>query len=317
MYDFRDYGQGIYLFDTEYVRPCLAGAYLLVHNGRAAFFDTGTNHSLGKAMDVLTRVGLSAECVDYVIVSHVHLDHAGGAGAMMREFPRARLVVHPRGARHMAEPAKLVAGVTAVYGAGYVAKMYGDIVPVANDRIIEAHHGLELDLAGRRLYCLDTPGHARHHICLVDSLSGGIFSGDMFGLSYPGMAIDGHPFIFPTTTPTQFEPDAIRASLDLLMQQAPIAFYLTHYGRVDEVGEMRSELQRRLDAHQDIAWRHRHAGADRQSLIRAALTDFLLAERQAAGCSMQREEVLDWWSGDLELNAQGLVCWLDSVAIAA
>ncbi len=313
MYDSRDYGHGIYLFDAEYVRPCLAGAYLIVHHGRAAFFDTGTNHSLPNALDCLQRVGLTPAAVDYVIASHVHLDHAGGAGAMMRQFPQARLVVHPRGARHLAEPARLVAGVTAVYGADYVAQMYGDILAVPPDRILEASHGTRFDLAGRELLCLDTPGHARHHICVVDPFSKGIFAGDMFGLNYPNMHIAGEPFIFPTTTPTQFDPDATRQTLDMLMECEPEAIYLTHYGRIGDPVKQRKILQCRLDAHQDIALQNRDAGPARQGRIKAALTEFLLAERRAAGCSLSRDSLLAWWEGDLELNAQGLVCWLDSL----
>ncbi|HRE16427.1 MAG TPA: MBL fold metallo-hydrolase, partial [Rhodocyclaceae bacterium] len=172
MFDFRDYQNGIYAFDAGYVRPILAAIHMVVEQGRVAFIDTGSNDSLPNAMAALERLGLDADAVDYVVLTHIHLDHAGGAGTMMQAFPHARLIVHPRGARHMAEPGKLVAGVTAVYGAEYVQRVYGEILPVPAERIVEAGEGFEFSLAGRQFLCLDTPGHARHHICIVDQRTG-------------------------------------------------------------------------------------------------------------------------------------------------
>ena len=129
MFDWRDYGNGIIAFDAGYVRPVLAAIHLIVENSRVAFVDTGSNDALPNALTALDRLGFDVSAVDYVILTHIHLDHAGGAGSMMAIFPNARLVVHPRGAKHMAEPAKLVAGVTQVYGADYVSRVYGEIVP--------------------------------------------------------------------------------------------------------------------------------------------------------------------------------------------
>src|SRR3990172_6172485 len=232
MFDWRDYRNGIVAFDAGYVRPILAAIHMVVENGRVAFIDTGSNDALPNALAALGRLGLDVTAVDYVILTHIHLDHAGGAGSLMRAFPNARLVVHPRGARHMAEPSKLVAGVCAVYGADYVQRVYGEILPVAAERIVEAPDGHVFSLAGRELLCLDTPGHARHHICIVDRKSNGIFTGDMFGLSYRELDVDGRQFIFPTTTPSQFEPAEMRASIHRLLSFEPEAMYLTHYSRV-------------------------------------------------------------------------------------
>src|SRR5487761_2405477 len=228
MFDWRDYGNGIIAFDSGYVRPILAAIHLIVENCRVAFIDTGTNDSLPNALEALKKLGLDVTAVDYVILTHIHLDHAGGAGAMMRAFPNAQMVVHPRGTRHMAEPSKLIAGVAAVYGAEYVERVYGEILPVKAERIISAEDGLVVALAGRKLTCLDTPGHARHHIAIVDEKTGGIFTGDLFGLSYRELDVDGRQFIFPTTSPSQFDQDAMHASIDRLLQLNPPAMYLTH-----------------------------------------------------------------------------------------
>lgn len=306
------YENGIYAFDAGYVRPLLAAIHLIVENGRAAIVDTGNNESLGAVERALAALDLAPECVDYVILTHIHLDHAGGAGAMMRAFPNARLVVHPRGVRHMADPAKLVAGATAVYGAAEVRRLYGEVLPIDAGRIVEAAHELRLDLAGRELLCLDTPGHARHHICIVDRKNGGIFTGDTFGLSYRELDTDGRQFIFPTTTPVQFDPQAMHASLDLLMSYRPTAMYLTHYSQVVDVAAKAAELHRLIDAHLDIARREKDSGLDRHSRMRAMLAHLLVDEAKAFGCQLPPAEILEIFATDLELNAQGLGVWLDA-----
>ena len=315
MFDWRDYRNGIYAFDAGYVRPILAAIHLVVENGRVALIDTGSNDALPNALAALDRLGLDVAAVDYVILTHIHLDHAGGAGSMMAAFPNAQLVVHPRGARHMAEPSKLVAGVTAVYGAEYVNRIYGEILPIPAERIIEAADGFTVSLAGRELLCIDTPGHARHHICIVDKKSGGIFTGDMFGLSYREHDVDGRPFIFPTTTPTQFEPDEMRASISRLLSFKPEAMYLTHYSRVGDVPALGKDLLRRLDALVAIAESASQlSGMRRHEQIKAQIATYLLGELKTHGCNLAEAVVLDIWATDLELNAQGLEVWLDSRA---
>jgi glyoxylase-like metal-dependent hydrolase (beta-lactamase superfamily II) len=306
------YAHTIYAFDAHYVRPLLASVHLIVEGGRAAFIDTGSNDSLPNALAALGAIGLGTADVDYVFLTHIHLDHAGGAGAMMRAFPNAKLVVHPRGARHMVEPSKLVAGAAKVYGATEVRRLYGEVLPIDEHRIIEARHKLKIDLAGRELLCLDTPGHAKHHICIVDGRSGHIFTGDTFGLSYREFDVDGRQFIFPTTTPVQFDPPALHASLDLLMSYRPAAMYLTHYSQVTDVAAKAEQLHRLIYAHLEIARREQATGTQRHSRIQAALTDLLLTEARQFGCILPAEKMIEIYATDLDLNAQGLCFWLDN-----
>lgn len=308
------YEHGIFAIDAEYVRPKMASIHLLVENGRVALVDTGNNESVTAVLAALDALGLTPESVDYVILTHVHLDHAGGAGAMMRVFPSARLVVHPRGARHMADPAKLVAGATAVYGLAEVRRLYGEVLPIDASRIIEASHEFAIDLAGRELLCLDTPGHARHHICILDRKSGHIFVGDTFGLSYRELDTEGRQCIFPTTTPVQFDPEALHASLDLLMSYQPEAVYLTHYSQVRDVVEKARDLHRLIDAHLAVARFEKDAGPERHARIRAGLAHLLVDEAKRFGCQLQPAEILEIYAADLDLNAQGLGVWLDSKA---
>jgi glyoxylase-like metal-dependent hydrolase (beta-lactamase superfamily II) len=312
MFDWRDYENGIVAFDAGYVRPILAAIHMVIENGRVAFVDTGSNDALPYAIAALGKLGLAVDAVDYVILTHIHLDHAGGAGRMMAAFPNARLVVHPRGARHMADPAKLVAGVTAVYGAEYVQRVYGEIQPIPAERIVEAPDGMVLSLAGRELLCLDTPGHARHHICIVDKKTTGIFTGDMFGLSYRELDVDGRQFIFPTTTPTQFEPGEMRESIKRLMALDPEAVYLTHYSRVPDVQARGKELLAHLDVLVALAQAEKEAGVDRHQRIKTALTTYLLQCIRRHGCLLSEQTLLEIWETDLELNAQGLCVWLDT-----
>jgi glyoxylase-like metal-dependent hydrolase (beta-lactamase superfamily II) len=313
MFDWRDYGNGIVAFDAGYVRPILAAIHMVVESGRVAFIDTGSNDALPNALAALDRLGLDVAAVDHVCLTHIHLDHAGGAGSMMAAFPNARLVVHPRGARHMAEPSRLVAGVAGVYGEDYVRRVYGEIIPVPAERIVEAVDGHVVSLAGRELLCLDTPGHARHHVCYLDRPTGGIFSGDMFGLSYREHDVGGRAFIFPTTTPTQFEPVAMHASIDRLLSFKPDAIYLTHYGRVGNVERLGADLHRRLDEMVAMALEVAGmTGEARHAELKKALTSHLLGELKAHGCPLPAADVLEIWATDLDLNAQGLAVWLDS-----
>ena len=306
------YEHGIYAIDADYVRPNLAAIHLLVEDGRAALVDSGCNDSVPNVLAALDQLGIPRTHVDYVILTHIHLDHAGGAGLMMQHFPNARLVVHPRGARHMADPSRLIEGTVGVYGAEATATLYGVVLPVDVSRIVEATHELRLDLAGRELLCLDTPGHARHHIAIVDRKTGHIFTGDIFGVSYRELDTDGRQFVFPTTTPVQFDPEAMHASIDLLMSYQPQAMYLTHFGRLLDVPRHAAELHRRVEAYVNIAQCEKSSGAQRGERIRQGLARLLLEETASFGCRLRPEEILAIYGNDLTLNAQGLAVWLDA-----
>jgi hydroxyacylglutathione hydrolase len=305
-------GGGIYLIDAMYIRPGLVAIYLIVQDGRAAFIETGTTRSMPFVMAALKELGLAPDAVDYVIPTHVHLDHAGGAGAMVAAFPNARLVVHPRGARHLADPARLWAGTVAVYGEAEARDLYGEIVPVAEHRIIEATDGMELDLAGRRFTFLDTPGHARHHCCVIDHHTNGIFTGDMFGLSYRELDVDARPSALITTTPTQFEPDAMHASLARLLALEPDSVYLTHFSKVGDVGRLGDMLYRQLDEHVRIAERYaEHPADERRTAIAKELETYFRAEGRRLGWPISPGEFDRIMMPDVRLNAKGLVAWLE------
>lgn len=306
----EDLGHGITAIDTGFVRPFFDASHLVVENGRAAFVDVGTTFSAPGLLAVLEAKGLRPEAVDYVIVTHVHLDHAGGAGEMMRRLPGARLVVHPRGARHMIDPSKLRAGAAAVYGEEAMVRNYGTLVPVDPSRVIEAPEGHRLELGGRPLLFLDTPGHARHHVCVWDEASRSMFTGDTFGLAYRELASPHGSLILPTTTPVQFEPEALLASIDRLLAYLPAAMILTHYSRVTEIGRLAADLQR--ETGELVALGRREDGRrDRAAHLRAGVEELFLGWARDHGAPLPTERIRELLALDVELNAQGLEAWLD------
>jgi len=310
MLELLRYDHGIYALDSGYLRPQLAAIHLIVEQGRAVIIDTASYTSRARVVDALHVLGLTPASVDYVFLTHIHLDHAGGAGVLMQTFPDARLVVHPRGVAHMADPTKLLAAVRAVYGAAEADRLYGEPTPVPADRIIAAGEGFTFELAGRPLVCWDTPGHARHHLCLWDPRSGGLFTGDIFGLSFRELDVDGRPSILPTTTPTQFDPAAMHHSVDRILRQQPAAVYLTHFARVGEAPRLGGDLHRLIDAHVAIAERERDAGPDREARILTGLWALMDAEAERQGWRLEREQWREVLRADIELNAQGLHHWL-------
>ncbi len=306
------YEHGIVAIDSGYQKPIYDAIHLIVDNGRAAFIDSGTNYSVPAMLAALDEFGIQRQNVDYVILTHIHLDHAGGAGLLMRELPAAQLVVHPRGARHMADPAKLVAAVFEVYGKEQTRAMYGDILPIPLDRIVETGHESVITLGGRELLLLDSPGHAKHHIVIRDSRSGHIFTGDTFGLSYRQLDAGGRQFIYPTTSPSQFDPVALHRSVDMIAAFKPEAVYVTHYSQARDVPRLASDMHRLIDAQLEIAQRETGSGTERHERIKQGLEQLMKKEAEQQGWKLQGRDATDFFAMDIDLNAQGMEIWLDS-----
>ncbi len=305
-----DFEHGITAIDTGFHRPCFDASHLIVERGRAAFIDVGTNYSIPFLLAELDAKGISREAVDYVIVTHVHLDHAGGAGEIIRQLPNARLAVHPRGAPHMINPARLVASASSVYGADEVQRTYGELVPVPAERVVEIRDEAIIDFAGRPLRCLDTPGHARHHFSVWDERSRSFFCGDTFGLSYREFDTANGAFILPTTTPVQFDPVALKGSIARMLLFKPDAMFLTHYSRVSNVERLGRELFEQIDAMVVIA--ESSAGQpDRHGFLKEKLAELYLGRARDHGCSLPHHRMMELLASDIELNAQGLEIWLD------
>lgn len=311
MNDLISYGDGVHAIDSGYGRPQLAAIHVIVHDGRAAIVDTASNGSVPRILGALAALGVAPEAVNWVMLTHIHLDHAGGAGSLMCALPQARLVVHPRGVRHMIDPTRLWEGTCAVYGPEQAFTLYGQLVPVPAERIVPATDGLEVHLGSRTLRVFDTPGHALHHICIWDSVARAFFTGDTFGLSYRELDADGRAFVVPTTTPTQFDPEAMHFSIDRMLAMQPQAMYLTHYSRVTDVERLGADLHRLIDTMVAVAEAARGSGVARHVEILAGLEQIVREEAARQSWALGEDETLELLRMDLELNAQGLGVWLD------
>ena len=304
---------GIHVIDTGFHRPMFDASFLMVENGRAAFVDTGTNHSVPRLLEALQSLGLAPEAVDFVIVTHVHLDHAGGAGLLMQQLPNATLVVHPHGARHMIDPERLTNGACAVYGEPEVTRSYGRIVPVPAERVLRTEDGFMLGLKGRPLKFLDTPGHARHHHCIWDERSRGFFTGDTFGLSYREFDTPAGAWLMPTSTPVQFEPEAMRTSVQRLLSYLPECLYLTHYGRVTDVQRLGTLMLGLMDEMVAFA-RSVPYDAERHERMAKRFGELYTHSLREHGCVLPEAQINELLALDLELNAQGMAVWLNRSA---
>jgi glyoxylase-like metal-dependent hydrolase (beta-lactamase superfamily II) len=300
---------GIVVVDTEYVRPNLDASHLIVDQGRAAFVDTGTALSVPNLLAALASHDVGVDDVDYILLTHVHLDHAGGAGALAAALPRARVLLHPRGVRHVIDPTVLVAAAQAVYGAARFREQHGDVRGIPAERVAAVADGERVKVGGRSFEFIHTPGHAMHHLCIVDRDSNVVFTGDTFGVSYREFDTAAGEFIFPTTTPSQFDPEQLHASINRILEFKPKTAYLTHYGPVREVQKLGLDLHTDIDEFVRIAT----GVADQPRRIErmaAAIFDYLSARLDDHGYSGRAQERHALLDGDIELNAAGLDAWL-------
>ena len=305
-----EYEGGITAIDSGMVRPQMAACYLLETGSAVAVVETGNAASADRILKVLKSRGRRPEEISHVIVTHVHLDHAGGAGTLIQRLPQATLVAHPYGARHLIDPSKLEAGARAVYGEARFDAMYGSLVPVPKDRVIVKEDGEELAIGGRRLEFMDAPGHARHHFTVWDEQTNGWFTGDTFGLSYRNLDTENGAFIFPTTTPIQFDPPALISSIDRMMEKSPSNMYLTHFGRVQEAERLAEDMRRAVREFVELAERFEKSD-DRTRCIEDAMMDRLFERARSHGVTLEEDALRETLAGDVILNTQGLEFWLD------
>ncbi|MBF0287551.1 MAG: MBL fold metallo-hydrolase [SAR324 cluster bacterium] len=308
---FYDLPFGITTIDVQCFRQNFAGSHLIIEGDSAAFVDVGTSFSASLLLEGLAIKRIPRENVEYVIVTHIHLDHAGGAGELMSHLPNAKFVVHPRGARHMIDPQKLINAAIDVYGVDRVKEDYGNIIPIPKERVIEAEDGLSVDMNGRTFLFLDTPGHAKHHVCVFDERSQGIFTGDAFGLSYRELDTDRGAFILPTTSPAHFAPEAMRQSVKKIMSYRPQNIFFTHFSHVTNVPHLVDDFLRRLDQFLELGQQLKNHGKERHALFVQGMGDFLLSELKQHGSTLSEKEALEVLAVDLELSTQGIEIWLD------
>jgi len=305
---FSTHPHGITVVDAEYVRPGFAAVHVIEHGGRYAIVDTGSNDSVRVVLAALEALGAERSAVDLLFITHVHLDHAGGAGLLAQALPAARVIAHPRSVPHLVDPSRLIESSRVVYGAELFERLYGTPLPIDASRVAATRDGDRLSLGGSALEVLHTPGHALHHHVLHDVAARAVFTGDTFGLSYRQLDSARGACVLPTTTPTQFDPEQLVASIRRIVALQPEALYLTHYGRVTDAPRHAASLEAQIGRFVQIA-RSQAGQGDRFAAIRAELRAFwaeLLSDHGADPGALD-----DLLVGDLDLNAQGLVAWLE------
>jgi glyoxylase-like metal-dependent hydrolase (beta-lactamase superfamily II) len=308
-----EYEGGIVAIDSGMFRPQMAACYLVETDEAVALIEVGNNASAGRILHVLESRGRKTDEISHVIVTHVHLDHAGGAGELMQHLPDASLVVHPRGARHLIDPSRLEASARAVYGDEEFDALYGTLIPVPVERVIIMGDGDSLCVGKRPLLFIDSPGHARHHFCIWDEVTSGWFTGDAFGISYRDLdSEDGH-FIFPTTTPIQFDPPALIASIDRMMQRSPRNMYLTHFGRIQDTQRLAVKMKAAVEQFAQFAESHRE-DENRTQRIECKMMDWLLDGIRQHGVTLPEDRLRELLQSDVILNTQGIEFWLDHPA---
>jgi len=299
----------IVTIDCNYLAPQYAAAYLIIEDDRAAFVDNNTVLAMPLLMDALDINGLRPEQVDYAMVSHIHLDHAGGTSALLERCPNATAIVHPRAARHLVNPSRLVASAKAFYGEETFRERYRTIEPVEADRVRAVEDGETLDFGERTFTFLHTLGHARHHMCIHDSGANAVFTGDSFGLAFPIMQGGTKPFLVGSSAPTDFDPVEARKSIRRIVNTGAERAYLTHFGEVEPVGDAAEQVLRSIDSMERIMNEAAAANltgdefiAFCEQAVRKAFAD------HAADCGVQLTDA-GWRILDHEvfLNSRGIV----------
>lgn len=230
MADVSKVAEKIYMIDNRLFSIPKWGSVYLLDETEKAIIESGPTTSVDAVLEGLAQLGTEPEDIAYLIVTHIHLDHAGGAGSLMKLLPNARLVVHHRGTRHMVDPSRLIAGAVSVRGRD-VSAMHGEVLPVDNDRVLPVGEGDSIILShGQTLVFLDTPGHAPHELCIRETRNGGVFTGDALALYIPDYDI-----LLPYHPPPQFDLKLCLETMDRLECLAPEIIYYSHFGVSDKV----------------------------------------------------------------------------------
>ena len=304
---FEKYDNGVYCIDSGYMQDQFCAIYLVKEGDEVAIIETGTNHTLERVLSVLSELKIDSRQIKYVIPTHIHLDHVGGASAMMNLFPQARLIIHPRGARHVIDPAKLVAGSIEVYGEDLFNRLYGEIHPIDENRVDIADDLDVYALGQRELLFIDTPGHARHHFCVYDAKSNGIFSGDTFGICYPAMKNLPNG-LMPSTTPVHFDADALIKSIDRLTSYKPDYVYLTHFGRLENPVAKAVNLKQWVFDIVDVCNTINPVDQSSTEKLEESLRE-MAVNKIATDQDIDIEQIIKVLASDIRLNARGLAVW--------
>lgn len=242
------------------------GTYV-INEEHITLIDTCSSPSLPHIKAGLTELNIRLEQIEYIIVTHIHLDHAGAAGLLAQQCPNANVVVHPKGARHLEDPSRLIQGAKAVYGDRFKL-LFDPIVPIPKKKLI-IKHDEETLMIGKdcELIFYDTPGHANHHFSVYDPISKGIFTGDTLGVYYPQLEEFGLQLFLPATSPNQFDPEKTLASLEKLKKLEIERIYFGHFNMTENVEKVYEQLTDWLPLYVSIGKEAEQAGENSEELV--------------------------------------------------
>ncbi|WP_046176159.1 MBL fold metallo-hydrolase [Domibacillus indicus] len=285
------------LHDSGFERR--TGSYVF-QEAKKAIIETSASPSVPYLLKGLQELCIQPEEIDYIIVTHIHLDHSGGAGLFLRSCPNAKLIVHPKGARHLAAPDKLIASAKMVYGEQF-GHLFDPIVPVPEERIMEMEDGGKINLGERELTFIHTPGHANHHFTIYDQKSNGIFTGDTAGIQYAHLTDEGIPLYMPTTSPNQFDPEAMKRSIEKIMAFEPERIYFGHYGMTGHPKQAVDLVLRWLDVYMEELQKAETAEGLEKNLMKKV--NHYLSEKGVPAS----HPVYQLLKIDLQVSAQGMI----------
>ena len=299
----------ISIVDCHYLLEGRAAAYLMIDGGEAAFFDNGTRFSVPYLLEELAAKDMRPEEVRYIVVTHVHLDHCGGTAELAKHCPNATILAHPRAGRHIADPRRLVAGATEIYGAQRLLEIYGVVEPVDEARIRTLEDESVVELGTRSLRFLHTPGHAKHHFAIHDATSNSVIAGDAFGLTYRQLDRDGKCYVGYVCSPPEFDPAAGKQSIRRILDTGAERVFVTHFGEFSRLREGAEQLARSLDNYDaavNEAADGELTGQPLEDWCRECAESIIVAELRRSGLDPEDKEVAFWAKTELMVSSKGL-----------
>lgn len=310
----RDVTDSITTIDGHYFYAGRAAAYLIQDGDEAAFVDNVTRFSVPHLLEALSARDLRPEQVRYIIVTHVHLDHCGGTAELAKHCPKATVICHPRAARHIIDPTRLVASARPIYGDAEFDALYGEIEPVDAARVRSLEDAETLSLGSRTLTFFDSPGHARHHFVIQDSGTNSMLSGDAFGVCYAQLQGGDRPYLNYVCAPPQFDPAAARESIVKILESGVDRAFVTHFGCCETMEAGAEKLLTCVDRCEALVDSAVSRGLEGDALLdycRAGVLDLILGEVRKCGLDPDTADVMKWATTEHSITSQGLAVLAD------